>query len=611
MCIRDRLTATDTYHIRMAKALHLLKDKYGYNSDSRKSSSASSEKSNSKETCCHYPSSLKIPALKCGDFSGDKDKHSFRYFLQSFNNVYGERRDISKAIKLQYLKSHLKGYALKDIEFLSGTDDNYDVALTILKEHYLDKAFIIDSILHELDSAPPLDGRQLEPVRSFILKVRANLKELKELGVDFFQEDSSGCKLISHIVVDKLPISFLRELKLSTKEQYPSINLIFKEHNQIIHNMERFRTPKSYTQSPSSGSSRSSFDSKRRNRNGKKFPSVPSEQSHTFNTSKGDSVNKKTSSPSSSNVQASSEIKCKLCSGKHFLSECTVYESPKAKRDRCVVLKLCSNCSSLKHMVDKCPAKTLNLKYPCLNCKSRKHLTALCPSEIRTQHRNNNRKDADEESNSGISNHLCINTGQSSASQILPTITITVRHKNKSVPVRSLIDLGSQRTYASPRLLNKFDINCEQLPKIDNPIKTFIGEQDRSSYLVDLDLNCCCDSFISIPVLVDPSLDVGFTVNGLASAICRISSKYKVADNSFVGPYGDSVNNIDLLLGTDTLCHMRHFQMVECLEGSAISTCFGLVPFGPVDSFLLPHQKDFLYRKQSVNSSREHEEEDS
>src|SRR5678815_3082343 len=122
---------------------------------------------------------------------------------------------------------------------------------------------------------------------------------------------------------------------------------------------------------------------------------------------------------------------------------------------------------------------------------------------------------------------------------------------------------GSQRTYASPRLLNKFNINCEQLPKIDNPIKTFIGEQVRSSYLANLDLNCCCDSFISTPVLVNPSLDVGFTVNGLASAICRILSKYKVADNSFV-------NNIDLLLGTDTLCHMKHFQMVECLEGSAI-----------------------------------------
>src|SRR5678816_3820144 len=169
-----------------------------------------------------HPFSLKIPALKCGDFSGEKDKHSFRSFLQEFNNVYGGRKDLSQAVKLQYLKSHLKGYALRDIEHLTGTDENYEVALSILKEHYLDKAFILDSIFHELDSSPPLDGKQLETVRSFILKVRAHLKELKELGVDLFPEESSGCKLISHILVDKLPLSFLRELKLA------SINLIFK-----------------------------------------------------------------------------------------------------------------------------------------------------------------------------------------------------------------------------------------------------------------------------------------------------------------------------------------------------------------------------------------------
>ncbi|KAL7638432.1 UNVERIFIED_CONTAM: hypothetical protein RMT77_011002 [Armadillidium vulgare] len=68
----------------------------------------------------HPQRELSLPKLKCISFSGGKDdRFLFRSFLLSYNNVYGCRLDISEAAKLQYLKSHLSGYALKDIEHLS------------------------------------------------------------------------------------------------------------------------------------------------------------------------------------------------------------------------------------------------------------------------------------------------------------------------------------------------------------------------------------------------------------------------------------------------------------------------------------------------------------
>ncbi|KAL7632993.1 UNVERIFIED_CONTAM: hypothetical protein RMT77_016703 [Armadillidium vulgare] len=67
----------------------------------------------------HPHRELSLPKLKCISFSGGKDdRFLFRSFLLSYNNVYGFRLDISEAAKLQYLKSHLSGYALKDIEHL-------------------------------------------------------------------------------------------------------------------------------------------------------------------------------------------------------------------------------------------------------------------------------------------------------------------------------------------------------------------------------------------------------------------------------------------------------------------------------------------------------------
>ncbi|KAL7644719.1 UNVERIFIED_CONTAM: hypothetical protein RMT77_004532 [Armadillidium vulgare] len=40
---------------------------------------------------------IKIPAIKCQVFKGEGDRHSFRSFLLSFQNIYGARKDVSDA----------------------------------------------------------------------------------------------------------------------------------------------------------------------------------------------------------------------------------------------------------------------------------------------------------------------------------------------------------------------------------------------------------------------------------------------------------------------------------------------------------------------------------
>lgn len=89
---------------------------------------------------------LKTPPLKCKNFSGENDRFHFRSFLFSFENVSGCRRDLFSGARLQYLKSNLSEFVLYEIESLSNINENYPVAMQILRVQYLDVPFFIDSL---------------------------------------------------------------------------------------------------------------------------------------------------------------------------------------------------------------------------------------------------------------------------------------------------------------------------------------------------------------------------------------------------------------------------------------------------------------------------------
>lgn len=140
--------------------------------------------------------------------------------------------------------------------------------------------------------------------------------------------------------------------------------------------------------------------------------------------------------------------------------------------------------------------------------------------------------------------------------------------------------------------------------------KDFSGRTNSNHESIDLEINVCCDSFVEVPVLVDPDLDVGFEVKGLMGAEFNIRHNgYRIADSFYHRcRHSDHVKNIECLLGIDVLYLLKHFKVVNCLKGSAIDTCHGHIPFGPVKSFLTPSQIETIFhqdnsRLQSETSS--------
>ncbi|XP_015121004.1 uncharacterized protein LOC107043856 [Diachasma alloeum] len=77
---------------------------------------------------------IRLPELDIAKFDGSYE--SYHPFWDSYNCNIGQRTDLSKVQKLQYLRSLLTGRAAKAIESLSNTEENYDTALDIIQKKF-------------------------------------------------------------------------------------------------------------------------------------------------------------------------------------------------------------------------------------------------------------------------------------------------------------------------------------------------------------------------------------------------------------------------------------------------------------------------------------------
>ena len=271
------------------------------------------------------PMAVKIPKLECKIFDGtSKDKLEFKNFLTQFSNCIDACGTLSNANKLTYLRSYLSDYALKIISHLSVIDDNYDVAFSFLKEEFHDIPYIVDESFKTLLSSSPSFDTAFDGLRTYVNECRAIFHDLKQYNTDLMEEDTAGCKLLSHIIFFKLPTSVKRELVHKVDNNYPSLNHIFDNYREIIKTLVRVSQPR-----VSSAKSDNSFCNKRNSHGLTKQspkPQTPSKASPTHNSSPTtlenfnvsmSNVESKPSSKGSPNSKKKPGKHCKLCTGPH------------------------------------------------------------------------------------------------------------------------------------------------------------------------------------------------------------------------------------------------------------------------------------------------------
>ena len=145
----------------------------------------------------HFVTKSKLPKLVLPKFKGDLTK--FRSFWDSYDNAVHKNSSLSTIDKFNYLYSLLEGPALRSIQGLSLTEENYQSAKELLNQRFGNQQQVISAHMDELLKIPACTGNKSSQLRFVYDKI--SVRGLEALGVNSSQYGSS----LIPIIMTKLP----------------------------------------------------------------------------------------------------------------------------------------------------------------------------------------------------------------------------------------------------------------------------------------------------------------------------------------------------------------------------------------------------------------------
>ncbi|XP_060601773.1 uncharacterized protein LOC132755010 [Ruditapes philippinarum] len=150
-------------------------------------------------------SAVKLPKLDLDMFYGNKI--NWWEFWDSFESIVHRNTKLSNIEKFNYLLSKLGGEAKRALAGLARTNDNYSIAVGILRERYGNKQEIIDLHYKEMLNVHS-PTTKVESLRFFLDKVEKTLRSLEMLKENVNQH------VFVSMIRTKLPEDVLRQLEI-------------------------------------------------------------------------------------------------------------------------------------------------------------------------------------------------------------------------------------------------------------------------------------------------------------------------------------------------------------------------------------------------------------
>ncbi|KZC14872.1 hypothetical protein WN55_07552 [Dufourea novaeangliae] len=242
-----------------------------------------------------------------------------------------------------YLRSCLKGEALKGIESLSNSAANYTIAWTILEKWYNHPAVIVTNHLTALFDLPNITRPAHRELRSFLSKVEAHYRSLQPL------KQPTADTLLIHLLLSKVDKDTSLKWREHTRDNtFPTLETFF----DFLHDRCRILEPLSNQQSYS-------------NLN-------PSTYQHRTQSSHRAShySNSRDNRPQVSQVLTTQVTAfCSFCTDTHYSQQCETF-TRLSIRDRHNLVEaenLCANCLRPNHRVNECRSTT------CRRCHQKHH----------------------------------------------------------------------------------------------------------------------------------------------------------------------------------------------------------------------------------------------
>ena len=296
----------------------------------------------------------------------------------------------------------------------------------------------------------------------------------------------------------------------------------------------------------------------------------------------------------------SKPLKCWMCEGNHKISTCQkILETPVEERSNLIKkYKLCFNCLSPDHMLNKCQSKfTCQVK----GCNKRHHTILHRPkSDQKPKDKGNNSSQVndnslrDNNSKGNILNNpspqnnvpsqgtknceIAQVHNQSSNENItfLQIVPVILKHKNKVLKTNVLLDSGSDITLISADVARK--LNLEGTTKRLHISNALSEKSEIDSTLVNFDISSICKSYnkSEIHAFVVEKLNVHpnkFNISELKRRYSHLRNiNFPLLSECEVG----------LLIGTDNTDLLLHREFIQGHDDEpiAVKTCLGWMLMG-------------------------------
>ncbi len=536
----------------------------------------------------------KLPPIECPSFTGmEKDKNFFNTFLKKFEDLVGNRTNLSDTAKQIYLLGYLKDYAYTVVSHLSIAEGNYRTAVELLKKEFLDIPFIVDDTLKNIIKATPNDNERDEnftAVKTYINEIKTYLYELKNNNIDFITEGSSGNLLISHIVFNNLPTIIKRGLINKLSVNYPSINQIFDNYLDIIKVLNTTKPDYKF---------KSNKKSEVKPKENKGVNNKLTNKSNERNIIKGHTPHK-SNIPSVKNFKTDNrQVYCKLClTDSHSMGSCTQFPNYKSKIARLIELGLCEKCAGPNHKTEQCYGQQNKLRFACKLCGTKEHITSLCPKSNENTKSNNT---------INTTTNLCLAQRTIDSNNILPTMSLYLKWGNKWQRVRCLLDTGSQRSYASADVVKNL-CNVEDFFTLECDIKTYNGLESKTFKQIALGVEVDPNKrIIPVPILIDENLDIEIEIPGMNYVVNAFEkSKFRLLDSFYNSKVNNEKVKIDMLVGVDIIQYLPSFNIKKELNGSCLEVGKKLAPIGNILNFL--NNKQTIELTKTLTDRKRYEE---
>lgn len=191
------------------------------------------------------PSASKIVLPKVSIPIFDGSYESWSTFSDLFTKLVHENPSLSNTEKMQYLKTHLRGDALKSVQNLQISEESYAGAWDILTKKFKNSRLVLDMLLDKILGLPTLQYQSADKLQMMHDTTIECLQAVRNLGVD----TSTWGPLIARIIQQKwdpkTSEAYVQQLKTPHEiQEFQSFMSFLESRYQALEAMGRTKNVK-------------------------------------------------------------------------------------------------------------------------------------------------------------------------------------------------------------------------------------------------------------------------------------------------------------------------------------------------------------------------------